>query len=164
MSTRERWIVYPLLFLALGAVLRDKILGEIEIPGAVKCGALFVMGPNGQPAVWAFASPQLGNSGIIETRSPNGAPLVLIDATRLGNGVAGQMLVLGDLGNGVRAPLVQVSPLGFGIIPPRGMMPGHEPAHAPATTKSKPPEQSPSGAQKKPGKPNPNPPVPSRVK
>ena len=58
MSTRERWIVYPLLFLALGAALRDKIIGKIEIPQlevkeAVKCGTLFVMGPNGQPAVLA---------------------------------------------------------------------------------------------------------------
>ncbi len=30
MSERERWIVYPLLFFALGAALRDKILQRIE--------------------------------------------------------------------------------------------------------------------------------------
>ena len=43
MSTRERWIVYPLLFLALGLALRDKILpashmlvGEIAA-GQIRC-------------------------------------------------------------------------------------------------------------------------------
>jgi len=30
MSKRERWIVYPLLFFALGSALRDKILQRIE--------------------------------------------------------------------------------------------------------------------------------------
>ena len=30
MSERERWIVYPLLFFALGAAVRDKILQRIE--------------------------------------------------------------------------------------------------------------------------------------
>jgi len=30
MSERERWIVYPLLFFALGAALRDKVLQQVE--------------------------------------------------------------------------------------------------------------------------------------
>ena len=30
MSERERWIVYPLIFFALGAALRDKILQRVE--------------------------------------------------------------------------------------------------------------------------------------
>ncbi len=30
MSERERWIIYPLLFFALGAAVRDKILHRIE--------------------------------------------------------------------------------------------------------------------------------------
>jgi hypothetical protein len=30
MSERERWIVYPLLFFALGAALRDKLLQRVE--------------------------------------------------------------------------------------------------------------------------------------
>lgn len=30
MSERERWIVYPLIFFALGAAVRDKILGRVE--------------------------------------------------------------------------------------------------------------------------------------
>lgn len=31
MSERERWIVYPLIFFALGAAVRDKILQRVEI-------------------------------------------------------------------------------------------------------------------------------------
>ncbi|MCA9260980.1 MAG: hypothetical protein KDA61_17315 [Planctomycetales bacterium] len=30
MSERERWVVYPLLFLALGAAIRDKVLHAVE--------------------------------------------------------------------------------------------------------------------------------------
>jgi hypothetical protein len=46
MTTRERWIVYPLLFLALGIVVRDKLIPPIhktvvsqEIrAGSIRCG------------------------------------------------------------------------------------------------------------------------------
>jgi len=31
MSERERWIIYPLLFFALGAAVRDKILHRIDV-------------------------------------------------------------------------------------------------------------------------------------
>jgi hypothetical protein len=48
MSTRERWIVYPLLFLTLGIAMRDKILpaariqvGEITA-GQIRCNELQV--------------------------------------------------------------------------------------------------------------------------
>ena len=38
MSSRERWIVYPLLLLALGAILPDKIISRIT------CNQLIVNG------------------------------------------------------------------------------------------------------------------------
>lgn len=41
MSERERWIVYPLLFLALGASLRDKIIKTTESQ-RIKCQGLLV--------------------------------------------------------------------------------------------------------------------------
>ncbi len=180
MSTRERWIVYPLLFLALGAALRDKVIGKIEIPRfvcgrldvrgltrceAVECGQsvcqeLLVLGPTGQPVVVAGANSQAANSGIIKTLSSDGRPLVQINASRFGNGIAGQMLVLGDVGKGVRAPLAQFPPV-FGIGPPHGPALGHEGPHS-APNKSNPRDQPPSGAQKQPGKPNPT--VPTGVK
>jgi hypothetical protein len=37
MTDRERWIVYPLLFLALGAAVKDKIVGFVD---QVKCKSL----------------------------------------------------------------------------------------------------------------------------
>lgn len=48
MTERERWIVYPLLFLALGAALRDKIIKTTQSQ-LVKCEALCVVDKDGQP-------------------------------------------------------------------------------------------------------------------
>jgi hypothetical protein len=46
MSERERWIIYPLLFFALGAALRDKFTHEVRtdqvIAGRVVCEELLV--------------------------------------------------------------------------------------------------------------------------
>ena len=57
MSTRERWIVYPLLFLALGVALRDKFVppsrvtarrvwAEEMVVGKVRCNHLDAVGAN----------------------------------------------------------------------------------------------------------------------
>lgn len=47
MSERERWIVYPLLFLALGAALRDKLIKKTEsdvvVAQTVECNELRVV-------------------------------------------------------------------------------------------------------------------------
>jgi hypothetical protein len=42
MNERERWIVYPLLFLALGAALRDKLIDRTT-SGSIVCKELIVM-------------------------------------------------------------------------------------------------------------------------
>jgi hypothetical protein len=47
MSERERWIVYPLLFLALGAALRDKLINSTESQ-RIKCQGLMVYDSSGQ--------------------------------------------------------------------------------------------------------------------
>jgi len=46
MTERERWIVYPLLFLALGAALRDK-LSEHTKTKTIECQELIVYGDEG---------------------------------------------------------------------------------------------------------------------
>jgi hypothetical protein len=46
MNERERWIVYPLLFLALGAALRDK-LSEHTKTKSIECQELTVYGDGG---------------------------------------------------------------------------------------------------------------------
>jgi len=43
MSERERWIVYPLLFLALGAALRDKLIDR-TLSKSIVCQELIVYG------------------------------------------------------------------------------------------------------------------------
>lgn len=47
MSERERWIVYPLLFLALGSALRDKIAKQTQTKEIV-CERLFLVDSDGQ--------------------------------------------------------------------------------------------------------------------
>jgi hypothetical protein len=42
MSERERWVIYPLLFLALGAALRDK-LSNSTTAKSIKCQELYVV-------------------------------------------------------------------------------------------------------------------------
>jgi len=42
MSERERWIIYPLLFFALGAGIRDKILQRVEVKEIV-CESLKIV-------------------------------------------------------------------------------------------------------------------------
>ncbi len=47
MSDRERWIVYPLLFLALGAALRDK-LAKRTLSDQLICKSLLVVDEQGR--------------------------------------------------------------------------------------------------------------------
>jgi hypothetical protein len=45
MSQRERWVVYPLLFLALGLALRDKLVPPKSLKaGLILCDQLEVLG------------------------------------------------------------------------------------------------------------------------
>lgn len=83
MSTRERWIVYPLLFLALGLALRDKVLprtrplraATVEVDRLVvhellaatavdalrvQCRGLAVTAPDGRPQVQLLTTPRGG--------------------------------------------------------------------------------------------------------
>ena len=52
MSERERWVVYPLLFLALGAALRDKLVDRTTTKSIV-CQELTIVDeePDGQNPV-----------------------------------------------------------------------------------------------------------------
>ena len=116
MSTRERWIIYPLLFLTLGIAMRDKVTGHIGSPWgqvqvaevkarSVRCNELVVSGPNGRPVVIAGASPVNG-SGVVKILSANGFPQVQLGSSDTGGivetiGHFGRLLVsLGHLGNG----------------------------------------------------------------
>ena len=116
MSTRERWIVYPLLFMTLGIALRDKVIppahlgnlgmqfeaGAIMTP-RIHCNELWVNGPNNRPVV-VVGSDRNTNAGIVETFTAGGMPQVRLLSSDAGGmvttvGRAGKlMLILGDTG------------------------------------------------------------------
>jgi hypothetical protein len=48
MTNKERWTVYPLLFLTLGIALRDKFTGSLELP-SITCEELVLAARGGQP-------------------------------------------------------------------------------------------------------------------
>ena len=66
MSERERWIVYPLLFFALGAALRDKILQTVEAKEIV-CERLRIVDRTDPNAILAeLGSRQIDRNGVAE--------------------------------------------------------------------------------------------------
>ena len=121
MSTRERWIVYPLLFLTLGIVLRDKFvpqrslrvvelevenarcnhleLGRLEV-GQIDCQFVKVTGPSGEDRVRMGTA---GNdAGMLELCGRDGKRLLVAGADD--SGLAGLLETFA--GKGV--PLVQM--------------------------------------------------------
>ncbi len=125
MTERERWIVYPLLFLALGAALRDKLIDQTTTKSLV-CQELIVVDeqPLGrEPVVLAklgraertsTAEPPTGQmllNGHIEIfGGPNSFPLIAIGPAKFPDGtiggsvaVNGQVLVNGAINANVYA-------------------------------------------------------------
>ena len=102
MSTRERWIVYPLLFLALGAAVRDKMIAKIEIPPLV-CDRLEV---NGQSVcrIPCLICDRLEVKGVVECgQSVCRELLVVKGVAECGKSVCRELLVVGPNGRPVVA-------------------------------------------------------------
>jgi hypothetical protein len=121
MSTRERWIVYPLLFLTLGIVLRDKFVPqrslrvvELEVEnarcnrleldrleaGRIDCQFVKIAGPSGEDRVRMGVA---GNdAGMLELCGRDGTRLLVAGADDSGR--AGLLETFA--GKGI--PLVQV--------------------------------------------------------
>jgi hypothetical protein len=75
MSERERWIVYPLLFFALGAALRDKILRQVDAK-EIRCESLEIVDPHsneGRPVAFlkSLHDPDPKHDGRIAILSVN---------------------------------------------------------------------------------------------
>jgi hypothetical protein len=88
MTTRERWTVYPLLFLAIGLAVRAAVLSEeaaelLEAPRLV-CRELLVTGTDGTVLVHAGRVVG-GGGGRIEIKDAAG-----VDAVAIGTGTAGR--------------------------------------------------------------------------
>ena len=82
MSERERWVVYPLLFLALGVALRDKMLKRVDTDSMIAgrgvaspvlnanrviCRELIVQSRDGQRTMAKIAEHKYTRSGRLET-------------------------------------------------------------------------------------------------
>lgn len=80
MNDRERWIVYPLLFLALGAALRDKLAKQTRAKQIV-CEQLYLVDAEGRPMAVLTGSelrfnPSGGRgNGFVEANTVDGESL-----------------------------------------------------------------------------------------
>ncbi len=83
MTDRERWTVYPLLFLTLGVAMRDKIFDVVNVDKvqckSLLCNALVVTDQKGKQQV-VVSSNEAG--GIVQTVGNSGRPNVLVGHTK----------------------------------------------------------------------------------
>jgi hypothetical protein len=170
MSTRERWIVYPLLFLTLGIALREKVIpperirvGELVCNRLeslqTECRTLLVIGPTGRPVIIAGTNNNT-QSGTIETFTARGLPLVRLFSTSTGGAITalargGRLaLVLADIGQnfGLFAELPELAQLIPLTLPWRlenNQLQLQKGSVVPKRVPEKPPAQPPSAADKK---------------
>ena len=73
MNSRERWTVYPLLFLTLGIALTDKLTRQIQTDRVI-CKNLLVTDRQGKPQVVVTAT---AGGGIVQTQA-NGPGLNVV--------------------------------------------------------------------------------------
>ncbi|MBN2022114.1 MAG: hypothetical protein JW809_04920 [Pirellulales bacterium] len=123
MSTRERWIVYPILFLTLGIALRDKIIPaelrplSVDTP-AIACGRLdvddlrcatcTVVGPDGRTCARLRGMPS--GAGCLEIAGTGATPVLVAGMDAKGR--TGQ-LELADNEGRLRAQLGSTEAGGF---------------------------------------------------
>ena len=86
MSNRERWVVYPLLFLSIGLGLRkfdmqeaDEHIAEVD---TLRCKTLEIVTPEGKPRM-SIATNALGEA-LLETSTAEGKTLARISSSASG--------------------------------------------------------------------------------
>ncbi len=79
MSERERWIVYPLLFFALGAAIRDKLLQRVEAK-EIYCESLRIVDQQDPNRILAELSFRRANSNDPTQLADREGRLRLIDS------------------------------------------------------------------------------------
>ncbi|MEX0676375.1 MAG: hypothetical protein WD063_04835 [Pirellulales bacterium] len=119
MTDRERWTVYPLLFLTLGIALRDKLGADVADARYrnVLCNALVVADRLGKQQVVLSSN---AGGGFVTTIGNSGGPDVLVGHTTQLSG-----LLFVDAQGNVRHPSIAV-PVGFPNPEPAGT-PGARP-------------------------------------
>ena len=113
MSERERWIVYPLLFLTMGIALRDKMIRPID--DEVRCRRLVVYDQNHRRVaeiapmeVSVHGSDEVLHAGALRLLDPFGLEFVNVDFEGLN--VTGSIDVFGP----VNKPVVHIGASGTG--------------------------------------------------
>ena len=86
MSDRERWIIYPLLFLALGAALRDKLTQSVDVE-TIRCKQLVVVDSQETPRIVLNSNDAGGLVRVIDT--PGELTLALGHIDRISGLLAG---------------------------------------------------------------------------
>ena len=76
MTSRERWTVYPLLFLTLGITLKDKVTKEITTE-RVNCRSMYVTDREGKLQISLTSTPA---GGLLRVPTPGG-PLWMLGNT-----------------------------------------------------------------------------------
>jgi hypothetical protein len=84
MTDRERWTVYPLLFLALGITVKDKLVKIVNVDH-VRCNSLVVTDRSGKERVTVASNPA---GGIVQLQGDHDVRSVLLGYY---NNVAGLM-------------------------------------------------------------------------
>ena len=88
MSNRERWVVYPLLFLSIGLGLRKFDLQEANQEGptagvdTLRCKTLEIVAADGKPRM-SIGTNALGDA-LLETSTADGKPLARISSNASG--------------------------------------------------------------------------------
>jgi hypothetical protein len=77
MTSRERWTIYPLLLLALGASLRGKIVSTLEAP-QIKTRQIELVNADGKPRLRFGVSQQ--DAGVLEIYDPKGRVVAILAA------------------------------------------------------------------------------------
>lgn len=96
MTTRERWIIYPLLFLALSVALRDKLM-RATVVDRITCRELAVVDANGNTLLRlngdtgytdsdVAAPPQLELASLLSIVDSEGQPLLALGRDQEGGG------------------------------------------------------------------------------
>jgi hypothetical protein len=83
MTDRERWAVYPLLFLTLGIALKDKLIGVINVErvecASLLCKAVLVTDPGGKQQVVVSSNAE---GGFVRAAGNENHPTVFLGNTR----------------------------------------------------------------------------------
>ena len=126
MSSRERWTIYPLLFLALGIAMKDKVTKSVTAD-SVSCKMLTVTDRQGAPQLLLGTTP---SGGLIRIHGQGGLRVLVGHAEQLAG-----LLLTDDHGNILQRFAVRV-------LPPRAPQPTRpeggteEPALPPADEQS----------------------------